>query len=136
MCRGFEPLTPVCGTYHDSELASAKIADFPMKPWKQYLLLNSVAVAGIVWSIFVLPGNTPVRIWAAISGCAVATLNVALYRCLNRPKTSFLRVAPYFCLAILIAEGGWQQYVAYVAIAVAALIGAILWFAKKTIQEN
>jgi hypothetical protein len=108
-----------------------------MKPWKQYLLLNTVAVAGIVCSTFVAPGNTPVRVWAAISGSALAMLNVALYRRLNHPKTSVLSdVAPILALAVLIAEGGWQQFVAYVAIAVAALTGAILWFAKKTIQED
>ena len=108
-----------------------------MKPWKQYLLLNTVAVVGIAGSIFVVPGNTPVRVWAAVSGCALATLNSLLYRRLNRSRTSvLLSVAPFVGLALLIAEGGWQQFVAYIALAVAALTGVIMWLVKKTIQED
>jgi len=107
-----------------------------MKPWKQYLLLNTVAVAGITGSLSVVR-NTPVRVWAAVSGCAIATLNFLLYRRLNRSRTSvLLSVAPFVGLALLVAEGGWRQFVAYVALAVGALTGVIVWLAKKTIHED
>jgi len=37
---------------------------------------------------------------------------------------------------LLIAEGGWQRLVALVGIGVAALVGFILWIAKKLIREE
>jgi hypothetical protein len=55
--------------------------------WKQYLVLNSVAALGFICSFFVVPQSTPIRVWAAISGCAIALMNVALYRHLSRPKS-------------------------------------------------
>ena len=77
------------------------------------------------------------RVWAAVSSCALATLNSLLYRRLNRSRTSvLLSVAPFVGLALLVAEGGWQQFVAYVALAVGALTGVIVWLAKKTIHED
>jgi len=134
---GSNVLSPVHGSYHGLSMTSTKSRYAQMKPWKQYLLLNTVGLVGIVCSIFVVPSNTPLRVWAAISGCILAVLNVALHRRLNRPKIGFVSsVAPFLAIAVLIAEGGWQAIVGYVAIAVAALTGAILWFAKKTIREH
>lgn len=108
-----------------------------MKPWKQYLLLNSVAVLAIFCSLFVVPRDTPIRVWVAVSGCALALLNVALCRRINQSKTS-LKVIIFtsVLLAVQVAEGGWQQYVAYVTIGVVALTGAIVWIAKKTVRED
>lgn len=108
-----------------------------MKPWKQYLLLNTVAVVVAVCSIFVVPANTPLRVWAAVSGGVLATANVLQHRRLSTSKTSVISsVVTIWGFSLLVAEGGWQQYVAYVGIAVTVLVGTILWIAKKTTGEE
>ena len=108
-----------------------------MKHWKQYLLLNTVALIIAVCSIFVLSGNTPVRVWAAICGGMIATLNALLHRRLSKPKTSVLSsVVLIFGSSLLVAEGGWHQFVTYVGIGVLVLVGTITWIARKTTGEN
>jgi hypothetical protein len=108
-----------------------------MRPWKQYLLLNAVAVVVAVGSIFVIPANTPVRVWTAVAGGMLATLNILLQRRLSKPNVSVLSsVVPIWVFSLLVAEGGWQQYVAYVGIVVVLLVGGVTWIAKKTIRET
>ena|SRR5437764_7131459 len=108
-----------------------------MKRWKQYLCLNTVAVVVAVCLIFVIPGNTPVRVWAAISGGVLATVNALLHRRLTKPKTSVVSsIVLIFGASLLVAEGGWQQFVACVGIAVMVLVGTITWIAKKTTAKS
>ena len=107
-------------------------ATLTVKPWKQFVLVNAVAIFGIGCSLFMVPNNTPVRVWAAISGCVIAIPNIVVYRRLNRSGVSVLSsIVPVVGLAILIAEGGWQQIVAYVAIAACALTGLVVWCVKR-----
>lgn len=108
-----------------------------MKPWHQYVLLNAVFVIAIICSLFVVPGATPFRVWFAVSGFTLATLNFVLHRRLTQSGRKVVpTIAIFFGLALLFAEGGWQQLVVLVALAVTVLIGLILWIARKTVHET
>jgi hypothetical protein len=50
-----------------------------MKAWKQYTLLNIGAVIGVGISLFIVPENTPLRLWAIMSFISIALLNYGLY---------------------------------------------------------
>jgi hypothetical protein len=61
-----------------------------LKIWKQILLVNAAAVAGVITSLFAAPPNTPAWRWAAASSVAILALNCLYlrYRWLrkHRPK--------------------------------------------------
>lgn len=50
-----------------------------MKTWKQYILLNLSAALGIFVSLFVVPENTTIQVWAAVSIIVVVLVNVGLH---------------------------------------------------------
>jgi hypothetical protein len=50
-----------------------------MKTWKQYVLLNLAAAVGVFASLFVVPENTSIRLWATVSIVAVVLMNAGLY---------------------------------------------------------
>jgi hypothetical protein len=50
-----------------------------MKPWKQFVLLNLAAAAGVFCSLFVVPENTTLKLWAVVSLAVMLVLNIGLY---------------------------------------------------------
>jgi hypothetical protein len=51
-----------------------------MKTWKKYTLLNVAGVLGTVASLFVVPEDTRLWMWAVISSFTLALLNYTVFR--------------------------------------------------------
>jgi hypothetical protein len=47
--------------------------------WKKIVLVNGGGLVGIITSLFILPPQTPVWLWAAVSGCALVALNYVCF---------------------------------------------------------
>jgi hypothetical protein len=54
------------------------------KKAQKYALLNLGMVLGAIASGFVLPGNTPVWLWALVSAVVIGTLNYLLFITLRK----------------------------------------------------
>jgi hypothetical protein len=46
-----------------------------MKKWKKFVLVNIGGLTGIVLSLFIVPGNTPVPLWAICAGGVLILMN-------------------------------------------------------------
>ena len=51
-----------------------------MKKWQKFTVLNAGLFLGVLASIFVVPSDTPVWLWGAISIVVIAAMNYALFR--------------------------------------------------------
>jgi len=54
------------------------------KTWQIFAALNVGLVLGISASLFMVPGNTPFWLWAAISGCFIMAANYLLFARLRK----------------------------------------------------
>jgi len=46
----------------------------------QYVVLNTAALIGCVVSLFIVPGNTTIRMWAVVAGLTIVLINYALHK--------------------------------------------------------
>jgi predicted membrane channel-forming protein YqfA (hemolysin III family) len=55
------------------------------KTWQKFTLLNISLVLGLIASLFVVPGNTPLGWLAVVFGASVAVMNCLLFARLRKP---------------------------------------------------
>ncbi len=65
-----------------------------MRTWQKVAVLNAAAFLGSVASLFAIPGNTPLWLWAAVSGVLVVGVNTWLVIRLRRGNESPKKQAP------------------------------------------
>lgn len=51
-----------------------------MSLWKKIVLVNGGVLGGIVISLFIVPPNTPLRVWATVAILSTVVLNYLLLR--------------------------------------------------------
>jgi hypothetical protein len=54
------------------------------KRWQKFTLLNVGLLLGVLASLFMVPGNTPTWLWAAISTTVVASMNYLAFARLRK----------------------------------------------------